>query len=634
MNQLQEKKDEYGDLLSVIQQYLDKKEIEARLNKTGFSKEGVEEKKLQLLNLDKFAGLKKGFLNTDEDFDLEFPKGSKAQLKNGYLEVNVPPLMRKPLDRDEVMVKVYEMPEWIQPAFEGITQLNRVQSKVYKTALFTNENILLCAPNGVGERDVAILTILNHIESRRRPDGGFDYGGYKIVYLAPMETCIAEVVRNLSSRLKQYYVDVSEISWDYKLTEQRIEGTQILVTTPEKWDVVSRKSGGHAYTQLVKLLIIDQIHLLHDRRGPQLEGIIARSVRMQTSKECIRLVGLSAPLPNYEDVALFLRVDLEKGLFYFDNSYRPCPLAQQYVRVTVRNPLQGFQLMNDLCYEKVMAVAGKRQILIYVHSMNEATQMARKIQDNACSSGNLGHFLKEDSASHKVLNNLAHLVKNIDLQDILPYGFAFHHTGMTTEDCRIVEDLFYDGHVQVLVTTINFAWGVNLPAHTVIIKGTDTYNPDNGSWTELSPLDVMKMVGCARKPQRDSYAEVIILTDVSKRMYYMAFINEKIPIESQFVSKLPYQLNSEIALGTVQNVKEACDWIAYTYLYVRMLRNPTLYGLAPKNPSNKIELRERVADMIQSSATILDKFNLVKYDKSSGNFQATELGRSFLRVCN
>ncbi|GFH22736.1 RNA helicase, activating signal cointegrator 1, partial [Haematococcus lacustris] len=49
-----------------------------------------------------------------------------------------------------------------------------------------------------------------------------------------------------------------------------------------------------------------------------------------------RIVGLSATLPNYEDVADFLRVKADKGLFYFDNTYRPCPLAQQYVGVNVK----------------------------------------------------------------------------------------------------------------------------------------------------------------------------------------------------------------------------------------------------------------------------------------------------------
>ena len=40
------------------------------------------------------------------------------------------------------------------------------------------------------------------------------------------------------------------------------------------------------------------------------------------------------------------------GLFYFDTSYRPCPLAQQYVGITIKKPLQRFQLMNEICYNK------------------------------------------------------------------------------------------------------------------------------------------------------------------------------------------------------------------------------------------------------------------------------------------
>lgn len=45
----------------------------------------------------------------------------------------------------------------------------------------------------------------------------------------------------------------------------------------------------------------------------------------------IRIVGLSATLPNYLDVAQFLRVNPKKGLFYFDSRFRPVPLAQSYV---------------------------------------------------------------------------------------------------------------------------------------------------------------------------------------------------------------------------------------------------------------------------------------------------------------
>ena len=66
--------------------------------------------------------------------------------------------------------------------------------------------------------------------------------------------------------------------------------------------------------------------------------------------------------------------------------------------------------------------------------------------------------------------------------------------------------------MQVLVSTATLAWGVNLPAHTVIIKGTQVYNPAKGSWQELSPLDVMQMFGRAGRPQYDTQGMGIILT--------------------------------------------------------------------------------------------------------------------------
>lgn len=180
---------------------------------------------------------------------------------------------------------------------------------------------------------------------------------------------------------------------------------------------------------------------------------------------------------------------------------------------------------------------------------------------------------------------------------------------MTRVDRQLVEDLFADGHVQVLVSTATLAWGVNLPAHTVIIKGTQIYNPEKGAWTELSPLDVMQMLGRAGRPQYDSYGEGIIITGHSELQYYLSLMNQQLPIESQFVSKLADQLNAEIVLGTVQNARDACNWLGYTYLYVRMLRNPTLYGLAPDVLTRDITLEERRADLVSSNRSISLSFD-------------------------
>ena len=86
-------------------------------------------------------------------------------------------------------------------------------------------------------------------------------------------------VGNFSKRLESYGIKVRELTGDMNLTKSEIEETQIIVTTPEKWDIITRKSGDRVYTQLVRLLIIDEIHLLHDDRGPVLESIVARTVR-------------------------------------------------------------------------------------------------------------------------------------------------------------------------------------------------------------------------------------------------------------------------------------------------------------------------------------------------------------------
>jgi activating signal cointegrator complex subunit 3 len=52
-------------------------------------------------------------------------------------------------------------------------------------------------------------------------------------------------------------------------------------------------------------------------------------------------------------VAQFLRVNVETGLFFFDSSYRPVPLTQQYIGVSEQNFVARNNLMNEICYNKV-----------------------------------------------------------------------------------------------------------------------------------------------------------------------------------------------------------------------------------------------------------------------------------------
>jgi pre-mRNA-splicing helicase BRR2 len=397
--------------------------------------------------------------------------------------------------------------------------------------------------------------------------GVFDLASFKIVYVAPMKALVQEMVGNFSNRLKHYGMKVGELTGDSQMTKQQISEASIIVTTPEKWDVITRKQTDTSYTNLVRLIIIDEIHLLHDERGPVIEALIARTIRrMEQTSEYVRLVGLSATLPNYQDVATFLRVDPTKGLFYFDASYRPCGLQQQFIGITEKKAIKRYQIMNEVCYEKVLDQAGKNQTLVFVHSRKETAKTAKFLRDVAVEKETITQFVRPDGATREILTEEAGNVKDSNLRDLLPFGFAIHHAGMSREDRGLVEELFADGSIQVLVCTATLAWGVNLPAHTVIIKGTQIYNPEKGRWVELSSQDMLQMLGRAGRPQFDTFGEGVIITNHSELQYYLSLLNQQLPIESQFVSKLADNLNAEIVLGTVRNRDEAVQWLGYTYL--------------------------------------------------------------------
>ncbi|XP_003393281.1 putative U5 small nuclear ribonucleoprotein 200 kDa helicase [Bombus affinis] len=558
----------------------------------------------------------------------QLPDGSFRKQRKGYEEVHVPALKPKPFAENEKLYPIDQLPKYVQPAFEGFKTLNRIQSRLYQAALESDENLLLCAPTGAGKTNVALLCMMREIGKHINADSTINADEFKIIYVAPMRSLVQEMVGTFGKRLSTYNLTVSELTGDHQLTREQIAATQVIVCTPEKWDIITRKGGEKTFTSLVRLIIIDEIHLLHDERGPVLEALVARTIRnIETTQEDVRLIGLSATLPNYQDVAAFLRIKPESGLFYFDNSFRPVALEQQYIGVTEKKALKRFQVMNEIVYEKTMEHAGRNQVLVFVHSRKETGKTARAIRDMCLEKDTLGQFLREGSASMEVLRTEAEQVKNQELKDLLPYGFAIHHAGMTRVDRTLVEDLFADRHIQVLVSTATLAWGVNLPAHTVIIKGTQVYNPEKGRWVELGALDVLQMLGRAGRPQYDTKGEGILITNHSELQYYLSLLNQQLPIESQLISKMSDMLNAEIVLGTIQNIRDAVTWLGYTYLYIRMLRCPSLYSISQDKLKEDPLLELHRADLIHSAAVALDRSGLIKYDRKSGNFQATELGR-------
>jgi pre-mRNA-splicing helicase BRR2 len=57
---------------------------------------------------------------------------------------------------------------------------------------------------------------------------------------------------------------------------------------------------------------------------------------------------------------------------------------------------------------------------------------------------------------------------------------------------------------------------------------------------------------------------------------------------------------------------QAADWLGYTYLYVRMLRNPDQYGVPEGYEQNDSALLQHRTNLIHTAAGILDKTGLIR----------------------
>ncbi|XP_024368754.1 DExH-box ATP-dependent RNA helicase DExH14 isoform X1 [Physcomitrium patens] len=581
---------------------------------------------------EKGSGVIDGLVGKGDDTLLTgaiLPQGSIRKVFKGYEEVRVPAIVTAALKPNEKLIKIGELPNFAQLAFEGYKTLNRIQSRIFPTAFNSNENILVCAPTGAGKTNIAMISVLHEIGQNMKY-GVLQKNDFKIVYVAPMKALAAEMTQAFSRRLAALDVVVKELTGDMQLTKRELEETQMIVTTPEKWDVITRKSSDMALATLVKLLIIDEVHLLNDDRGPVIETLVARTLRqVESTQSMIRIVGLSATLPNYLEVAQFLRVNAETGLFYFDASYRPVPLSQQYIGITEQNFVLRNQLMNEVCYTKVMeAIKRGQQAMVFVHSRKDTVKSARSLVEIAQRNNQLSLLTDvSELPLYGMMKKEVTKSRNRELVELFGSAFGVHHAGMLRSDRNLTERLFSEGMIKVLVCTATLAWGVNLPAHMVVIKGTQLYDPKAGGWRELGMLDVMQIFGRAGRPQFDTSGEGIIITTHNKLSHYLRLLTHQLPIESQFVTSLKDNLNAEVVLGTVTNVKEAIAWLGYTYLFVRMLKNPLVYGMSWEEAVMDPGLLAKRKALITDAARELDKAKMMRFDEKSGNLYVTDLGR-------
>ncbi|POR38815.1 Putative helicase mug81 [Tolypocladium paradoxum] len=568
------------------------------------------------------------------------PVGSERHQFDKYEEYSIPAGRKGTLGPGERLIKISELDGLCRNTFKGYKTLNRMQSLVFPVGYKTKENMLICAPTGAGKTDAAMLTILhtvgqhvfpNPMEDTSATEFAVNIDDFKIVYVAPMKALAAEVTEKLGKRLAWLGIKCREYTGDMQLTKSEIVQTQIIVTTPEKWDVVTRKGTGDTeLVQKVRLLIIDEVHMLHDERGAVLESLVARTERqVESTQSLIRIIGLSATLPNYVDVADFLKVNRYAGLFYFDASFRPVPLEQHFIGVKGKaGSKQSKENLDNIAFDKVREMLERdHQVMVFVHSRKDTMVSARMLHQKAMEQMCADLF---DPSGHPRYEQASRDMKSSrskEIRDLLSKGIGIHHAGMARADRNLMERLFGEGVLKVLCCTATLAWGVNLPAAAVVIKGTQVYSAQDGKFVDLGILDVLQIFGRAGRPQFEDTGIGMICTTQDKLHHYLTAITEQLPIESKFSSKLVDNLNAEIALGTVTSIQDAVQWIGYSYLFVRMQRSPTSYGIEWAEIRDDPTLVQRRRQLAIQAARTLQQCQMIIFNERTEELRSKDIGR-------
>ena len=471
------------------------------------------------------------------------------------------------------------------PRFEALyqgrfTHFNPVQTQLFHTLYHTNRNVLAGAPTGSGKTLIAELSILRMLNSRAERDSGSRELEPKAVYIAPLKALARERVKDWRKRFGEGLgLRVLELTGDVTPDMAALRRADIIITTPEKWDGVTRSWQKREYVRAVRVVIIDEIHLLGEDRGPVLEVIVSRMryISAQTDQEC-RLVGLSTALANAHDLADWLGIDPRpgRGMYNFRPSVRPVSMEVHIRGFPGKHYCPRMATMNKPTYSAIMEHSPVNPALVFVASRRQTRLTALDLISYCAAADNPKQFLH---MPEEEVETLALTLRDQALKHTLLYGVAIHHAGLNDHDRSTVEELFVAGRIQVLVCTSTLAWGVNFPARLVVVKGTEFFDGKSGRYVDFPITDVLQMMGRAGRPQFDDKGISCVFVEQSKKNFYKKFLYEPFPVESSLKDVLHNHMNAEVAGGTIKNKQDAVEYLTWTYFFRRLLVNPAYYHL-------------------------------------------------------
>ncbi|XP_061654278.1 probable ATP-dependent DNA helicase HFM1 isoform X1 [Phyllopteryx taeniolatus] len=552
----------------------------------------------------------------------------------GTMRALVPSVVPQPLhiqgySGSDILRPVSEISAKFRPVFSEFPFFNYVQSKALDDILYTDKNFVACAPTGSGKTVLFELAIIHLLMETSEP-----WRGIKAVYMAPIKALCSQCFENWKKKFGPLGLICKELTGDTEIDDFfEIQDSHIILTTPEKWDSMTRKWKDNCLLQLVRLFLIDEVHVVKDAtRGATLEVVVSRmkavhayrTVQNQDTGISMRFVAVSATIPNISDVADWL--SSEKGpasYLELDESHRPVKLRKVVLGFPCNPNQTEFKFDLSLNYKManiIQTYSDQKPALVFCSTRKGTQQSAAVLAKDT-------RFIM--SAEHKQrLMTYAQSILDSKLKELVMLGVGYHHAGVEASDRKLIENAFTLGDLPVLFTTRTLAMGVNLPAHLVVVKSTMQYVA--GSYEEYSEVDLLQMIGRAGRPQFDTSATAVIMTKMQTRDKHMKLMNGMEIIESSLHSHLVEHLNAEIVLQTISDVNMALDWIRSTFLYIRALKNPTHYGFSAD--IDKCGIESKLQELCLKNLNSLSSINLITMDEDI-NIKPTEAGKLMARYC-
>lgn len=512
------------------------------------------------------------------------------------------------------LVPVATLADRFRPMFPYPT-FNAIQSKCFEKVFRTDDNFVLSSPTGSGKTVILELAVCRAVATNATDQ-------YKVVYQAPTKALCSERQRDWEKKFTQIGLKCAELTGDSDAADLRnVQSANIIITTPEKWDSMTRKWKDHEkLMRLIKLFLIDEVHILKEHRGAVLEAVVSRMKSISTN---VRFVALSATVPNFHDVAAWLgkntsQPNVPAANEKFGEEFRPVKLTK-HVCGYVSNSSNEFafeKILDAKLTEVIAKFCERKPMMIFCATRNATVTIAQLIANWWVSRPEPNRLWNPPSKVPALLNN--------DLRSTMVAGVAFHHAGLELSDRMQVEKGFLEGEISVICCTSTLAVGVNLPCHLVIIKNTVAFTAEG--LQEYSDLEMMQMLGRAGRPQFDDSAVAVIMTRQSKVRHYEMMITGQEPLESKLHLNLIDHMNAEIGLGTIRDLLSARKWLKGTFLYVRLQQNPQYYKLEGARSGQDVE--EQVDDICFRDITLLRDNNLIAGQEY---FQCTEFGHAMAR---